>query len=470
MVVLVTFDALRADAVCYSVEPGCPTPGFAALAGDSIVFTQAISSYQGTTASMASLMTGRWPSFEGLDSMAPDTLYGFWHLKDPDEQGRIWLTGNVTTLAEILSSQGWQTAGFNTNPYLSVSHNFHQGFQHYEQFLNYLEAERAHRRHEMEPAYPPAPVVFDKAAAWIESHASRPLLAWLHIMDPHSPYLPPAEFDRGWAAPPTPLSDLDVNRALYHLLFARRGDTAQAERFPSHDQHEVSRESLIEHARALYRAEVAHSDRELGRFVDRLRRTGVLDRAILVVTADHGEEFDDHGEIFHEMRQPGYEELLHVPMLIRLPNGRLGGRVVTSQTRLLDIVPTLLELLDLDGLEHEFDGLSMVDILDVDIAEDRPYFMSSPGYGIVRLGQWKYKFGKGPALVERLHDLLADPAEAHNLVAARPEVAAELRERYREFAADMARRSTDQKGSEPVQQTVIDAATREQLAILGYSE
>ncbi|HSM43720.1 MAG TPA: alkaline phosphatase family protein, partial [Acidimicrobiia bacterium] len=105
-VVLVTFDALRADAV----DSAEFAPHFAALSDNSVVFGQAISPFQSTPPSMPSLMTGLWPSFEGVPEWNPATFYGFTDLKSPEELDQPVLTENVRTLAEILVGHGWQTA------------------------------------------------------------------------------------------------------------------------------------------------------------------------------------------------------------------------------------------------------------------------------------------------------------------------------------------------------------------------
>lgn len=468
-VVLVTFDALRADAVSAESGPGSSTPTFATLAGDSIVFGQAISSFQGTTPSMSSLMTGRWPSFEGVPGWNPATFYGFTDLKSPEERDLPILTGNVRTLAEILVEHGWRTAGFNTNPFLSTSHNFQQGFGHYEQFLSELEELRARRRHELEPAYPPAEMVASKVSSWLREQRRQPFFAWVHLMDPHSPYLPPPPHDRRFLERPSGLDDVDLNRTLYHWLFEARGNLEMAAKHPSPESLGVSREAVIEHARGLYHGEVQYGDAALGELVAVLRDEGLLERTLLVVTADHGEEFGDHGHIFHELHQPAYDELLRVPLVIRFPDGRFSGARVGNQVRMVDLAPTILEVLGLPGQAAAMDGSSLLPVITGDDRTDRTAFVSAPGYEVVRTERWKYKRFRITASGEQLFDLVADPGETRDVLAEHPEVAADLRARYAEFAARLRGRSGTSGPTSP-EAAPVDEATREQLEILGYTQ
>jgi arylsulfatase len=468
-VVLVTFDALRADALSYAGHPQPTSPSLDALAAEGVVFSQAVSSFIGTTPAMPSLMTGLWPSFETTSLWNGDTWNGFWDLKSPDERGRNGLTRNVDTLAERLREAGWATAGFNTNPFLGPAYGFHQGFDHYEQFRPYLREMRARPPHDLTPSYPPADVVVRAVHGWLDRRGTGPFFVWLHLMDTHSPWLPPPPDDRAFPESATSASDLDVNRALYHLLFSRRGD-ARAAKYPSPADLGLAPERLVAHARGLYAGQIRFADRQLGALVDRLRSEGLLDRTLLVVTADHGEEFLDHGFFFHELDQPAYEELLRVPLLVRFPGGRGGGTRVDRPVRMVDVAPTVLEAVGLGEQAVGLDGAPLQRLLAGEEREERVAFLSAPGYGIVRTEAWKLRTWKAGSRPDELYRLDADPRETSDVASAHPEVARELRARWDAFAARLRERAGPGAPAPAAGAPAVDDATRRQLEALGYTE
>ncbi len=136
-VVLITIDALRADFVSYSGHTHETTPNLDALAQESAVFSQALTSFPGTTPSMPSLMSGLYPNFEDVDVWNQTTHFGFNDLETPGSEDATTLTDNLRMLAEILSEHGYLTVGFNTNPHLGSANNFSQGFEEYESFWDY---------------------------------------------------------------------------------------------------------------------------------------------------------------------------------------------------------------------------------------------------------------------------------------------------------------------------------------------
>lgn len=441
-VVLITVDALRADHVGWSGTRGAVTPALDRLAGDSVVFLQALSSFQSTTASMPSLMSGRFPSFEGITTWRADTRYGFTDLAAADERGTRGLTRNVTTLAEILSDHGYVTAGFHTNPHLSRANHFDQGFASYEQFHEYLQEARAGRSHPLEANYPPGDVVADAVTQWIARRPRRPFLLWVHFMDPHSPYLPAPECWPATLAMGPVLLDLEVNEALYHLLYSVRGAVSAAADYRSAASFGVSKPELIERAHELYRAEVRCCDRQIGRVVEALRASGELDRTVVVLTADHGEEFGEHGHVFHEHRQPAAEELLRVPLLVRPPGGRTGGRRVDELVRAIDVVPTILDLAGIEAPGVPCDGRSLRPLLDGAADPPRTAYVSMINHGIVRDAIWKYRVDRATG-GEHLYRVVDDPREMRDVAADHPEILARMRRQWRAFATALRGRSSE---------------------------
>ena len=465
-VVLITIDALRADHVSWADPSYDLTPELARLATESVVFRQAISSFQSTTGAMPSLMTGRWPSFEGVATWTQSTRYGFAGLATPGERGRRGLTSNVTTLAEVLAARGYRTAGFNTNPHLSIANHFNQGFEEYEQFKPFLEHAQAHRRHPLESAYPPADLVSDAVTDWLGHTDDRPFFVWAHFMEPHSPYLPPAPFDRQFPPGFTALADLEVNEALYHLLFATRG-SRRAKDYRSGAELGVDKPSMIGHAHALYRGEVRFCDQQVARIIAALRSSGRLDRTLLIVTADHGEEFGEHGHVFHDWTWPAPEELIRIPLLIRLPGGAHGGSEVDDLVRMVDIAPTVLEVVGLgDGGLH-LDGRSLRPLWTGEGDTPRTAFISMIDYGVARDATWKYRLDKASGR-EHLFHIQDDPLEEHDVAAQNPAAAAGLRSDWTAHAGRLRDRATV-----PVGWTwdgeLLEPDEAERLDALGYT-
>jgi len=265
-IVLITIDTLRADAL-----PG--NPRMEALAQDSAVFTEAWSPAPWTLPALASILTGVSPQVHlatGLNGRVP---------------------GRLTTVAEAARRAGLRTAALVSSPVLGRGANLAQGFDEYSG----------------EPASPPQ--LAGRAVRWLRAQKkSRGFFLWIHFYDPHSPYEAPPEYLDGLKAPP----GLEVRLGTAELLAIRirERDPAPAER---------------EWIRRLYAAEVRWVDDAVGTLLAELKRLGMYEGSLIVLTSDHGEEFWEHGGIGHGHTL--YEELLHVPLLVKLPGNTRRGEI-----------------------------------------------------------------------------------------------------------------------------------------------
>jgi arylsulfatase A-like enzyme len=475
-VVLITVDALRADSVSWAGASFDTTPNLAALAADAAVFDQALTSFPGTTASMPSLMTGLFPSFEGVEEWNSFTYHGFNEFETAEESERPALTGNLRMLAEILAEQGMTTVGFNTNPNLTARRNFNQGFVEYEDFAAFMKSARESRQHPLETAYPPADVVMAKAVPALRAVAGEPFFMWIHLMEPHSPYLPPDDHARVSPRTFTGLDDLEINGALYHFLQRQWGASPEKINHPSVDELGISRAALTEHLLGLYEGEIHFCDAELGRFIETMRELGLLNDTLFILTADHGEEFFDHGYVTHHFKSGLAEELIRIPLLIRPPGGLPGGRRVEQLVRMVDIAPTVLDFVGLRSAAAKMEGATLRPLMDGRSEEPRTAFFSTIPYQIVRTERWKYRLerhaGPGGSPVERLFDIVADPMETTDLAARHPDVLKQLRTESSEFAKRLTSRTppSSSASSGPGLSDEIDEETRKQLEALGYVE
>jgi len=246
------------------------------------------------------------------------------------------------------------------------------------------------------------PATLDAVDGWIERVAAGPFFLFLHLYEPHAPYEPPAEL---------------------------------AGRDP-------------------YDGEVSAADAVVGRLLEILDRQGVYDRAAIVLVSDHGEGLGDHGEDEHGILL--HREVLHVPLIVKLPGGRDAGRRLEAPVHLIDVAPTLLELAGLPAGE-ELVGSSLLG----PPATDRPLYAEtyhpSLRYGwseLLSLVSWPYHLIEGPA--PELYDLGADPAEERDLASEAPAVRERLLARLRPLRGAL---------QPPFSET---EEVREQLASLGY--
>lgn len=307
-VLLVQVDALRADALGLYGNGPAASPRIDALAREAVVFDQYVVSAPWTRPSTASLFSGEWAAAHGCEA------------RDAS------LSAAVDTVAEVLQAHGYATGGFPNNPNISAARGFAQGFDWYPFAPRYpfaarestyalslytaLRKARARRdpHREVHDYYTPAEELLPEVLGWIHAQGGDRWFAFVHLMDPHDP----------WFAHP------------YDGTALGRADS------PAPDP--ARRDTL----RARYQGEVRHVDEALGGFFGALAQRGDLDRTVVILTADHGEEFFDHGGWWHGATL--YDELVRVPLLIRLPGGERGGTRVPWQVRQVDLAPTLAQL------------------------------------------------------------------------------------------------------------------------------
>lgn len=410
-IVFVLVDTLRPDYLGAYGFAGDVSPRLDALARESVLFERAFAQAPWTKPSIASLFTSLHPETHRV--LSHDGRYGDASGAAPTTDA---LADEATTLAESLHAAGYATAAFVANPWLLAEHGFGQGFDVY-------------RGADGMPM--PAHRLLRLARDWLaERDPQRPFFLYLHFMDVHGPYrAPKADYEavrRSPALGPSrPLSEAERARLKAYLMRARWTKSGDARD--------------VREWRARYAAGVRVFDRQLGRFLAELRQNGVLDHALVVVTADHGEELADHGGWDHGHGLDDHQ--LHVPLLVRLPGGALGGRRVGDVVSLVDVMPTLLAWAGAP-LPAAAQGRDLSPLMRGDEAEERPSFAGgvkwNPELRSVRTSGWKL-IEDGRAGTARLFDLTRDPEERTDVAAAHSEVAArlagELAEHRRKLAA-----------------------------------
>ncbi|MEF8789142.1 MAG: sulfatase [Haloarculaceae archaeon] len=424
-VLLITVDSLRADAVATD-EPA--TPAVDRLAEEGIVYERAFAQGTFTTLSMPSLFTSRYPS-----SLPPVGVV-------EDMVGSA-VTG-VPTLTEALHDAGYATAGFHSNPLLSDPFGFDEGFDTFDSQLPLAGVPRLPGRAKIltdkllrlvrKHAYLPGERLTDRALNWLDRRpGDRPFFCWLHYMDVHGPYQ--SKSGNAYA------NKLRAER-LWRKAVASPGDLTDTER---------------ERLRRTYREEVEYTDGCVGRLLDGLRRRGLLEETVCVLTADHGEEFGEHGRYSHPDHL--YDEVVHVPLVVRRPD-REPGRA-DHPVELVDVAPTVLEAVGAEP-PAPFAGRRLSD--------------PAPGHAIseagvaptykagVRTDRWKYiRYGDR----EELYDLRADPGEQTDVAGNHPSVLADLSGTLDDHLATHGTHT----GAEDVSDVGIeDGEARDRLEDLGY--
>jgi arylsulfatase A-like enzyme len=432
-VILILIDTLRADHLSmYNSHTRVQTPMLDKLAKESMVFLNPIAQENWTKPSVATVLTGLYPQTHNTKT----------------EKNR--LPSSALMISEYMKKMGFITAGFVANGYISGKFGFKRGWDHW---TNYVREGKPNR----------AQFVADDVIKWLDKKPDdKPFFLYIQTIDPHVPYIPPNRY-----------------RALYDNepykgpVIPR--DTAKLlEKVKSGSFKLTPRDKI--RLEALYDGEISYHDFHLARIYNALKEKGLLENTLIVVTADHGEEFFDHGKVGHGHSM--YNELLHVPLIIRLP----GASPVQAKSeykkdvQLVDILPTIFELSSLE-IPDDLEGESLVSILKG--KDNRSYL--HPGFSDFLNGQRVVKTGRFKLIYRGLKttvfDLKTDPAETTDLSDTRPVTLSMLRDLLGEqqgrfissnAASDKPLKRQKKAKIRKSENTVIDAETRQQLKALGY--
>jgi arylsulfatase A-like enzyme len=420
--VLVVVDTLRADHLGAYGYARPTSPQLDRWARRGVLFERATASSPWTLPSFASIYTGQHPSRHVAGAI----------LQRAGEKDFASLSSSHPTLGEILGDRGYATAAFVNAVMLHPKFGIGRGFDTYD----YSAGDGTRMRR--------ANVTVDLALRWLDARDDRPFLLVVHFFDPHMAYDPPrpvrGRFTRGYAGSlRLPLTDL-------------RRARSEPETFDTADRRFIA---------AAYDEELLFVDYHIGRLLDGIEQRGLLKDSLVLLTADHGEEFFDHGGFEHG--HSAFQELLHVPLVAWGPDVR--ARRIAAPVSHVDLVPTALDALGL-AVPEGLSGVSLWPTLRHGAAPpERPLIAEGTFHGperkAVLLWPWKLirTLGDGEA---KLFDLSADPRESRDLAAREP---AQLDRLLVELEAEIGSAVT-----EPKIRAEIDEDTRERLRSLGYLE
>ncbi len=412
--VFVSFDALQAAHVGCLGNPRTVTPTIDSLAREGVSFTQARAVASWTVPSTMSWFTGVYPSEHRMTNKF--AAYG------PNERRLATLrerAPQLATLAEVLRGAGYATGGFTGNAGVSGGFGYEQGFDVYFHEKNTFGS--------LERSVP-------EALVWLRANRHRRFFLFLHGYDVHGQSMPADGYDYRFVDP-------DYDRRF-------TGSVVEQEmlREEGLDRGRLTlRDADVRFWRAIYDEKVNRADACFGRFLEEFERLGLTDKTVFVISSDHGTELYEHRRFDHGFTL--YDELLRVPLVVRLP-GPARGRVVTDRVSSIDVMPTIIDLLDVDapaGLRRQLRGTSLVPAMRGEPARrdcfaETDYREYTYKRCIVTPDGWKLVCTMETG-VRELFDLTADPGETRDLSAAEPARVEELRRRlygrFREIGADL---------------------------------
>jgi len=414
-IVLITLDTTRADHMsCYGYLRKT-TPRIDELAGESLLYTRCLSTSSWTLPTHASLLTGRFPTSHGAmyDANGPVELTGA--LPGEWSAYRVTpLSDRVESLPTLLKRLGYVTGAVVGGPWLKKPFGLNQGFDYYDDDdivdVNGRPAEQINRR----------------ALPWIDRVADRPFLLFLNYFDPHDPYQPPKDFRFRFLDPSKIVGGAKATP--YELM-------------------------------AFYDAEIYYADHFVGRLVDHLKKRGLYDETWIILTADHGELFGEHGLRGHGLTL--YEEELHVPLIMKYPKRWARHGRSSDPIQLTDLLPIILDRLGLPfppDIQGAVPGRRTYPVF----AEVNPLPAISDRGDFRALYHGNVKYVWNSRGRHMLFDLSADPREERNLYAAELDKAMTMRTAMDELLASLPRPGG--VGSP----TRLDRSTLDVLRGLGY--
>ena len=413
-VVLVSFDALQAAHVGHLGYFRDVTPTIDEVAEQGFAFSNTYSVASWTIPSTMTWFTGVYPSEHRM-------VNKFAKYQPPTKQlARLdKMASNLVTLAELFKENGYATAGFTGNAGVSGGFGYEKGFDVY--------------------YYPKGTFGgFDgsvpRALDWLKAHKNEKLFLFLHGYDVHGQSVPPGGFDYRFV-------DKDYDKRY-------SGDPREQEllREEGLDKGKLSmRKEDVRFWRAVYDEKIQRADARFREFLKTYDKLGLMDKSLFVLTSDHGTEFYEHHRFDHGFTL--YDELIHVPLIVRLPK-QMAGRLVSDRVSSVDVMPTIIDLANLEvpeSVRQQLRGQSLVPVMQGqpakrDIFAETDYREYTYKRCIVTPDGWKLIYTLEDNSKELYH-LPTDPGETKNLVHEEKQRAENLKQtlfaHYRSIGRDL---------------------------------
>lgn len=366
-VIVIVIDALRVDHLgVYDYERDT-SPNIDLFAEKSFVFKNAFSQWPSTKPTISSLFTSLYPSSHGVVKSS----FGDF---DKDE----FLNNSFLTLAELMQNNGFKTLGIISNPNIVSEFNFNQGFDVYED-LFFSDSD-----------------ITLSTIDFLDKHKQNPFFLYVHYFAPHSPYFPPV-----------PYNELFYNNYSGNLSFEHKHPF-------DYNLMNLSSEDLFR-VISLYDGEIVYVDYQLGLLFDYLEKSDLFKNSLVIITADHGEEFQDHddnsGKPYIGHGGNLYNTLINVPFIMKFPD-QVSGKVLESQIELIDIMPTIAGFSNIN-IPTLINGTNFLPFIKKDNLID-PVFSELPFSKAIIFNNFKLITHLNTNVSE-LYDLSQDPFEKINL-------------------------------------------------------
>lgn len=390
-VILISIDTLRADHMgCYGYDKPT-TPRIDALAEQSVVLKNTYATSPWTLPSHTSMFTGLFADVHGMNT--PKSV-----LKD-----------KAVTLATVMKKQGYRTGAVVCAPFLDQHYGLNIDFDVYDTDLIHPKVKNPRR-------IKVANVVTKKALRYIDNQKGKPFFLFLHYWDPHHPYNPAKKYVN--------MFDPDYTGKINGFSIRKRKDMILG--MPERD---------LQHIVALYDGEIRFTDDGIGKLLDGLAQRGLDQKTMIVITADHGEEFLEHGGRAHLSQC--WDEIVRVPLIFHVPWIKRFAQSFDDAASLVDIFPTICDLLNIDRKKMRLQGRSLSYLMQNGTALEKRILHAETRYGHLNphrrgeAGVWtvlmtpdrmKYhSFARKKETLEFLFDLAVDPGEKNDLAEIRAE-------------------------------------------------
>ncbi len=455
-IIIISIDTLRADHMgCYGYGRET-TPGLDAFSREGVVFDHAYTQASSTLPAHSSLFTSTYPD-----------MHGVINTKDS-------LPSELTTLAQLLLKKGYDTAAFVNASWFHPKFKLDRGFRYYDYYHDLRVKPLGNKIKIGRNAEETNASVYQ----WLEKHGEAPFFLFIHYFDVHS----------DWNRLPYESSPPFIR--MFSSGYSGDFKGGEAGVYASRYLLKVNRERIRldpddrNYIMDLYDEGIAFADFHISAFLKNLKQVGLLDDSLIIITADHGEEFQEHGQFLHEQ---AYEELIHVPLIIRMPNAEnpinrnLGERLLSlfkkrkkvfpanrikTLVQNIDIMPTVLDVAGIDKPPY-VRGRSLLKMINGMSAESTYIFSrnTSGTQYAVRKDAWKLFFFPAENKTA-LFNIVADPAETNDLSGTE----IKIREKLKKVLFQWKTECEEIQSRFQLDKIEIDDTTKEELRSLGYIE
>jgi arylsulfatase A-like enzyme len=414
-VILISIDTLRADHLsCYGYSKPT-TPNIDDFRQDAVLFNRCIAQSSSTLQSHASMLTSLVPLHHGA-SFAK-------------KQG---LPNVIKTLAELLKEKGFKTVSFNDGGQLAPAFGLNQGFDVYRSTKKKFD--------EFNFAY-----IVTKTIDWIEENPDRNFFMFLHTYETHTPYTPKEKhlrlFDQNYAGRLPAYTSEGIAQKI------NKGDLSITEEDRLHIIH-------------TYDAEIKSMDESFQTLIDYLRNKKLYERTIIIFTSDHGEEFNEHG-VMATHSHTLFNELLHIPLIVKFENSKFASRQVNKLVRSIDIMPTLLDKLNIKDSPY-MEGISLMPLIKGQRSKIETYAISERDMLVTLRNEcWSIMNDRWKLYNSCLYDLKNDTEEKIDVSDGNMNIKKSLRKRAIRFLQANRILYADKKAK-------LDKKEKELLKALGY--